>query len=146
MTILFGVLKLNNFNMKILLNCLFLFLNQNGIVHLYCAMAKWNLQKEKLCKMDKKKVTSLLELIHKSTGDLPPKFVGMKFIRYVKEGTGPDSDFSWAIYISHDPCHDHENFLADKNTVIAFHRKNGSFRLIGRELPMKLALSIAESD
>jgi hypothetical protein len=31
----------------------------------------------------------------------------------------------------------------DRNTVIAFHRCNGTFKVIGRELPRKLALKLA---
>lgn len=93
---------------------------------------------------------NLLEHIRGADGGLPPTFVGMTFVRYVKEGKGLDSKFTWAIYISHDPCHDNARKRSvlgdDRSTVIAFHRSKGTFRIIGRELPKKLALKLARGD
>lgn len=90
----------------------------------------------------------LRQRIKKAGSDLPPTFVGMKFMRYVRAGRGMDSPYAWAIYISHDPCHDGlgirgKGYKADRNTVLAVHRTNGTFKILGRELPMKRAREIA---
>ena len=93
------------------------------------------------------KVRRLLRLLRAAEGELPPKFEGMTFIRYVPEGRGWDRAHAWAIYISHDPCHDPDKTTkVDRNTVIAFHRKKGIFKVIGRELRYKYAKSLALGD
>lgn len=72
-----------------------------------------------------------------------PRFVGMEFISYVSVDSEP---YAWSIYISHDPCHDSVTAgytrKADRNTVVAIHRK-GSIVVIGRELPRLMALDLA---
>lgn len=92
----------------------------------------------------------LLDRIKNGTYELPPTFVGMRFIRDCpgEKGDAPagseeDLEFTWAVYISHDPCHDGGGHQDDRNTVIAFHRWNGTFRILGRELNGELARKIA---
>lgn len=97
-------------------------------------------------KQQQKRRQNLLKLIKESNGDLPPTFEGMTFVRFVREGRGFDADFAWAIYISHNPCHDDIGYREDRNTVIAFHRTKGIFRIIGRELPKKFARRVAEGE
>lgn len=100
----------------------------------------------------KKTITTknILRRIRMSHGDLPPMFVGMEFVRYVRDPNSmgykdPDIDFAWSVYISHDPCHDDgKGYVDDRWTVIAFHRHNMLFRIIGRELPFKEANKIAK--
>jgi hypothetical protein len=70
-----------------------------------------------------------------------PRFDGMQLITSVQ-----DSFYlyrTWNVYISHDPCHDTPKRREDRNTVIAFCSELGSFRIIGRELPHKMALALA---
>jgi hypothetical protein len=97
-------------------------------------------------KQQQKRRQRLLKCIKKANGNLPPDFEGMIFVQFVREGRGFDADFAWAIYISHNPCHDRIGYKDDRNTVIAFHRTKGIFRIIGRELPKKLARKIAEGE
>jgi hypothetical protein len=99
----------------------------------------------------------LLKRIRGALGNLPPTLVGMEFVRFVRDTdffrdvvTGilstnrQEEDFAWSVYISHDPCHDDgKGSVADRNTVIAIHRWNGTFRIIGRELDRKYALKLA---
>jgi hypothetical protein len=93
---------------------------------------------------DPKTTARLRKAIREADGSLPPTLTDMKFVRYVREGRGWDADHTWAVYISHDPCHDDgKGFVDDRNTVIAFHRQNGTFKIIGRELDMKLARKVA---
>lgn len=100
--------------------------------------------------MNKDQTTkNILKRIRFAGGSLPPTFVGMEFVRYVRDPKtmgykDPDVDFAWSVYISHDPCHDGHGRKDDRNTVIAFHRNNQLFRIIGRELPLKLAKKIAK--
>jgi len=89
----------------------------------------------------------VLKRIKNGAKELPPTFVGMEFARNVKEGRGFDAPFAWSVYISHDPCHDplpHVRY--DRNTVIAFARMSGEFRIIGRELDRKYALRLANGE
>jgi hypothetical protein len=93
----------------------------------------------------------ILKRILNAPRDRPPILEGMEFVRFVKETVVGvfgiplpfEADFAWAVYISHDPCHDHDDFVADRNTVIAIHRLNGTFRILGRELDRKFALRLA---
>ena len=51
----------------------------------------------------------------------------------------------WRIFIVHDPCHDDdEGFVDDRNTVIGLHDGDGTYRIIGRELPYEFACALAE--
>lgn len=85
----------------------------------------------------------LLQRIHQADGSIPPTFEGMEFVRFVRQGRGFEAAYAWAIYISHDPCHDGRSRKANRNTVLAFHRSKGTFKILGRELPLKLARAIA---
>jgi len=88
----------------------------------------------------------LRKRIKEAPSDLPPRFDGMKLVRYVRQGRGPDADFAWAIYISHDPCHDRRGHKANRHTVLAVHRLNGTFKILGRELPLKHARALAKGE
>jgi len=96
----------------------------------------------------------LLKRIRGSQETRIPTLVGMEFVRYVRNPSTVldkfDADFAWSVYISHDPCHDEgkgwwgRGFVDDRNTVLAIHRMNGTFRVIGRELDRKFALRLAK--
>jgi hypothetical protein len=89
----------------------------------------------------------VLTRIQKANADLVPRLVGLEFIRFVRDPSGPDmrwdADYAWSVYISHDPCHDDgKGRVDDRNTVIAVH-KHGWLRIIGRELPWTRAVDLA---
>jgi hypothetical protein len=81
---------------------------------------------------------------------LPPPLTTMEFVRYCRDlygtrkGNRWDADYTWSVYVSHDPCHDDGRNRYDRNTVIALHRWNGQYRIIGRELPRNRALRLAK--
>ena len=52
----------------------------------------------------------------------------------------------WRVYIGHDPCHDREEFVDDRNTVIALHTQEGVWRIVGRELNHDLAMKLARGE
>jgi hypothetical protein len=99
----------------------------------------------------------VLERINQATDAFPSMMSGS--IEYVCHVSDPESMsfddqqagehmFAWAVYIVHDPCHDWRDsqgceVQADQNTVLALHRTNGQFRIIGRELCRVFALQIA---
>jgi hypothetical protein len=93
-----------------------------------------------------KNTQRLKKRLRDATGDLPPTLVGMSFVRHVPEGNGFDAPFAWAVYVSHDPCHDGDKFVDDRNTVIALYRKKGVFKILGRELPANLAYQLARGE
>lgn len=66
---------------------------------------------------------------------------------YIPDFSGPwnmaNELKDWRVYIVHDPCHDTAEFRDNRNTVIAMHKVRGVFKILGRELPMKFAKSLA---
>jgi hypothetical protein len=100
--------------------------------------------------MDANNRRLLRRIRHRSSRGLPPTFVGMEFVRYVRDPQirpRHEAPWAWAVYLSHDPCHDPSaGRRADRWTVIAFHRLYGDFRIIGRELDRRLALEIAKGE
>ena len=80
--------------------------------------------------------TKLLERIENGQSDTLPRFAGPWELA---NEIGP-----WRVYLIHDPCHDeYIGRQDDRNTVIAFHSYQGSWRIIGRELDHDLAMKIA---
>lgn len=101
-----------------------------------------------------KRVLALIKLARGKSSQLPPRLTDMHFVRFVEDGT---DEFAWSVYVSHDPCHDctydesRETSVCmatrqDRNTVIALHRRRGSFRIIGRELPTDFAYALANGE
>lgn len=78
----------------------------------------------------------LLARIENGKTDLLPTFSGhWDYVRTVER---------WRVYVVHDPCHDRDSFVDDRNTVIALHDGEGLWRIVGRELNRDLAEEIAD--
>jgi hypothetical protein len=100
---------------------------------------------------DPETTARLLARIKEGQRDNLPTLTDMQFVRFCEDGKHWDAAHTWAVYVSHDPCHDTDRktkhgritYRADRNTVVAFHRRNGTYRIIGRELDMRLAKRIA---
>jgi hypothetical protein len=106
-------------------------------------------------------LTTVLGPILWSTDHSIPRMDGARFIRFVHDPEDPtlrpeERPFAWAVYVCRDTCHDapwgtqqpphywdSPAYYADRNVVIAFHRRRGLFRVIGRELDTKTAMNMA---
>lgn len=69
-----------------------------------------------------------------------------RLVAYVRDGKSMsarwDDVHAWAVYVSFDP---HAG-RPERYSVLAIHRENGTFRVLGRELPLEPAMRIATGE
>lgn len=83
----------------------------------------------------------LRRLIKAADGTLPPRMTGIQFVRYVAEGRGWDRAHTWTIYVARGDGTPRSKFYH----VLALHRWDGRFKILGRALPYAEAFSLARA-